>query len=127
MPTPIKWAHAIVDAGFDVQLDPDFDVDNFTGFLPCKNGGIDSGFEYFSDPLSATDRQELGLQDSPDFSVTFCTGSDVREFITSLISAGVLCSICAGTLLDPQSGDSYHDGNVLDWVRGEVAACEEHL
>ena len=129
MPTPVRWAQAIADAGFDVQLGSDFDVDGFTGYLPCKNSGVDSGFEYFSGELSAADREELelGLPDSSDFSVTFCTRSDVREFMTSLIAAGVLCSISAGTLLDPQSGVSLQGDTVLDWVRSEIAACQDDL
>ena len=127
MPTPTQWAQAIIDSGFDTEMDSDFDVDDFMGFLPCKHGGVDSGFEYYSDTVSPADRTELDLPNLIDFSVTFVTGSNIRESMTSLISAGVLCKLSGGTLHDPQSGDSYSADTVLDWIRVEIAAHQEHL
>ncbi len=127
MPTPSQWAHAIRDAGFDVQLDTDFNVDTFMGFLPCKYKNIDAGFEYYSRTLADEERAEIGVAKCCNYSVTFVTGSDMHEFITSLVSAGVLCKISGGTFFDPQSGDAYSADQILDWVRAQVQECETHL
>lgn len=127
MPTPRAWLNAIVDHGFKVELDTDFDVETFTGFLPCKYAGEDAGFEYYSHRLSKTDRAELDLLESYDFAVTFVTHSDLREFVSSLICAGVLCKVSDGTLLDPQSGESYTAENVLEFVLSQIAECCKDL
>jgi hypothetical protein len=83
-------------------MEIDFDPDTATGFRPCKYAGILSGFEYHSGRLSQAECQELDAPSSCDFSVTFTTGSDLREFATSLIAASVLTQLSNGTLLDPQ-------------------------
>ena len=127
MPAPGKWASAIADAGFDAQLDSDFDVDSFTGFLPCTYKGEPAGFEYYADPLDADARAELRLPDAFDFAVTFVTGSNMREFITSFIESGILCQISGGTFFDPQSGEFTPADSVLEMLKSEVAECEKHL
>src|SRR5215475_264995 len=50
MPTPEQWAETLRSHGFDVDLDTDFDVRDFSGFLPCKYKGMDAGFEYYFGP-----------------------------------------------------------------------------
>ena len=40
MPTPEQWAETLRAHGFDVDLDTDFDVRDFSGFLPCKYKGV---------------------------------------------------------------------------------------
>src|SRR5262249_31747700 len=39
MPTPARWAEAIRNAGFPVELETDFDPDTAIGFLPCRYEG----------------------------------------------------------------------------------------
>ena len=46
MPTPKRWAAAIREAGFALKLDEDFDVETFSGFLPCEYEGVAAGLEY---------------------------------------------------------------------------------
>jgi hypothetical protein len=127
MPAPAEWTSAITDAGFDAQLDSDFDVDTFTGFLPCTYKGEPAGFEYYADALDADGRATLQLPDEFDFAVTFVTGSNMREFITSLIASGVLCQLSGGAFFDPQSGEFTPADSVSEMLRSEVAECEKHL
>jgi hypothetical protein len=127
MPTPPKWAQAIAESGFQMEMDTDFDVDSFTGFLPCKFRGEETGFEYYSDPLTKEDQLDLGLPDSYDFSITFVTHADLRELAISVIASGVLCSIVQGVLCDPQSGESWSGKAVLSWIRAELAEIEKGL
>jgi hypothetical protein len=115
MPSPKEWATGIVDAGFGVELDTKFDVDAFSGFLPCKLDGVDSGFEYGSGPIEIVDGLEL--PEDFDFSVTFTTHSDMRELATSVVSAGVLCSLTGGVLVDLQADEAVAGADAIEWAR----------
>ncbi|WP_349656778.1 hypothetical protein [Xanthomonas sp. 10-10] len=71
MPSPGARHSSIVEAGFPVALDADFDVDAFSGFLPCPVNGEISGFEYYASALSPADILELELAPGTDFSIQF--------------------------------------------------------
>jgi hypothetical protein len=117
MPTPAAWARAIRDLGFAAALDEDFDVDQHTGFLPCRYGDKDAGFEYFAGELSPDERSDLGVPEQFDFSVTFRTHSDMDELATSVICAAVLCHLTQGVLVDPQAGDEIEAASALEWAK----------
>lgn len=117
MPSPSEWASAIRDRGFDVELGTKFDVDDFSGFLPCRIEGEDAGFEYSSGPIEFVD--ELELPDDFDFSVTFTTHSSQRELATSVVSAAVLCALVRGVLVDPQADMTVSAGEAVAWA-GEM-------
>lgn len=120
MPTPARWASAIVEAGFETAaLDPDFDVDEHSGFLPCTLDGIASGFEYESGPVESIDGLEL--PDTFDFSVTFTTHSDLRELACSVIAAAVLGSITDGVLVDPQADERIESDEAIAWASEMLA------
>jgi hypothetical protein len=125
MLAPEQWAAAIIDAGYEAQLDPDFDVDTFNGFLRCSYKGEPAGFEYDSDHLTDNDREALALPAKYDFVVSFITGSSIRDFITSLIASVVLCSQTGGLFSDPESGDRIPAGLVLQMLKSKVSECEQ--
>jgi len=118
MPSPRDWAQAIVDAGFPAELDAEFDVDDFSGFLPCRYAGADAGFEYLSGPIEFVDGLEL--PSDFDFSVTFSTHSDMRELAASVVSAAVLCSLSAGILVDPQGDVAVPTTGAIPWAREQL-------
>jgi hypothetical protein len=127
MLAPEQWAAAIIDAGFEAGLDPDFDVDTYHGFLSCSYKGEPAGFEYDADHLTDNDREALALPDKYDFVVSFITGSDMREFITSLIASVVLCSQTDGLFFDPQNGKRIGGRLVLQMLKSRVADCEKEM
>jgi hypothetical protein len=122
MPVPRNWASAIVEAGFPAELDLHFDVDEFSGFLPCRYAGGDAGFEYTSGPIEFVD--ELELPDDFDFSVSFATHSDLRELASSIVAAGVLCSLSGGILVDPQADMTVAAEDAVAWVREQLEELE---
>ncbi len=117
MPPPALWAKAIRDVGFSADLDADFNVDTFSGFLPCAYEGKPAGFEYFACPIMDEDRVDLRLPAAYDFSVTFATHSDMRELATAVIAAAVLCQLVDGQLSDPQAGEDVVATQALSWAR----------
>jgi len=122
MPDPTEWAQAIVEAGFSAALDVEFDVDAFSGFLPCRYGGADAGFEYVSGPIEFVD--ELELPSDFDFSVTFSTHSSMRELASSVVAAAVLCSLSAGILVDPQADTTVTASEAIAWAREQLLEIE---
>jgi len=122
MPDPHDWATAILDTGFPAELDPEFDVDSFSGFLPCRYDGGEAGFEYFSGPIEFVD--ELELPSDFDFSVTFSTHSSLRELASSVVSAAVLCSLRRGILVDPQADLKVSADEAISWAREQLAEIE---
>ncbi len=125
MPEPKEWAQAIVESGFPMEMDTNFDVDSFSGFLPCKFKGEKSGFEYYSDTLTKEDQLDLDLPDSYDFATMFVAHADLRELATSVIASGVLCSMVEGLLCDPQSGEFWSGKAALSWVRSKLVEIEK--
>jgi hypothetical protein len=110
--------------GLPVELDHDFEPDDFSGFLPCKLRGMASGFEYFADKLSPADAKEVGAPPGSDFSVTLATHSDLRELACSAVAAGALAHASGGLLVDPQSGESYAASDALTWAAETFAEAE---
>jgi hypothetical protein len=127
MPTPSRWATAIREAGFPADLDADFEVDTFSGFLPCAYDGKPGGFEYFAGRVTDEDRVDLGLPAEYDFSVTFATQSDMREFATSVVASGVLCQVAGGQLSDPQAGENVAASQALSWARETLELIKGEL
>jgi len=121
MPSPQTWHSSIVDAGFPVALDVDFDVDAFSGFLPCPVNGEISGFEYYASALSPADIQELELAPGTDFSIQFCIGSRPLELISALAASSVLAAVSGGSLADPQAGESIPAGSAVSWAKAQLA------
>ena len=120
MPSPESWKSAIVGAGFPVTLDDDFDVDSFTGFLPCPVNGEISGFEYYASAVSPEEVRQLGVADGTDFSVQFCIGSRPLELFSALAASSVLASVSGGLLDDPQSGESIPAYGAVDWAKAQL-------
>jgi hypothetical protein len=121
MPSPARWARAITQVGFPVELDADFDVDRSTGFRPCRFRGELSGFEYYSSALADQGRTELGLPAGFDFSVNLLAHADHHEWETAVVAAGVLGWLSGGVLHDPQEGAEYRADGVMAWVAQELA------
>src|SRR5436190_2590582 len=120
MPTPVAWRDAIIEAGFPVALDKDFDVDSFTGFLPCPVNGQISGFEYYASNVNREEAAELQLPEGTDFSVQFCIGARPLELVSALAAASVLAAMSNGTLEDPQTGYSILANAAVGWVKNEL-------
>ena len=120
MPTPVAWRDAIVSSGFPVALHTDFDLDSFTGFLPCPVNDQISGFEYYVSKVDSYDAKRLQLPAGTDFSVQFSIGARALEVVSALAASSVLAAISGGTLNDPQTGESIPGSAAVDWAKSEL-------
>ena len=121
MPSPKAWHSAIVEAGFPAALDTDFDIDSFSGFLPCPVNGEISGFEYFASTVSSEDVEDLELAPGTDFSVQFCIGSRPLELVSALAASSVLAAMSGGSLDDPQAGESVPANSAVSWAKAQIS------
>jgi hypothetical protein len=120
MPTPEDWRSAITRAGFPALLDTEFDIDGFSGFLPCPVNGETSGFEYY--PLNLMeDAEDPEAPVEFDFSIMFSIGTGRLERISALAAASVLASLTGGRLEDPQSDESHAGEDAVLWARPKIA------
>jgi len=118
MPTLKTWQTAMTNEGFDILLYPDFDIDNFSGFLPCPVSGKDAGFELYTSVLSAEEAKEQELPEDINFSVNFCIGSNPLEMLSALAVSSVLTQISKGFLIDPQvGGGDFTHANAVAWAK----------
>jgi hypothetical protein len=129
MPRPGEWATAIRSNGFDMDMDSDFDASCFTGFIPCKYGGNEAGFEYLCEAASKSklaDRlaARVGHRDTV---VRFVTHSDLRELATSMIASAVLCSLTDGILWETEADPVVTAPNALEWARVGEASVKAAL
>jgi hypothetical protein len=122
MPTPEDWAEAIDELGFPAELDPEFDVDAFSGFLPCTFEDEDAGFEYESGPIEFVD--DLELPSEFDFQVTLSTHSELRELSAAVVCAAVLCTIARGVLVDLQGDIRVTAEDAVSWAREQLRVIE---
>lgn len=126
LPTPGAWAQAIKAAHFELEIDPEFSWDEFEGFLPAKYKGRDAGFELYKEDfdlaeLSDSERADLG--DRP-LLVTLITHSDMREYISSMIAAAVLCAIADGKLAEGGEPPFIAADAAIEWARGSIPEVE---
>jgi hypothetical protein len=93
VPSRADWQAAIVRLGFDLQIYPGLKPFEDSGFLPCKLGAKDSGFEIYYDPadelLTAYPqmKEKVGHR---DYCISFRWGGDMAECACVLIASAAL-------------------------------------
>ena len=119
IPSPSMWRDAILKAGFEMEMDTDFDMKIFEGFLPCKYQGVDAGFEYYLETLDTEGLSDDELQEinGRDCLITLVTHSDFREYMTSMIAAAVLCSISDGLLAEGGEPPFISSLTAIEWAK----------
>lgn len=93
VPSREAWQTAILRLGFDMQLGPNLNPFEDSGFLPCKLAGNDSGFEIYYDPAAEVSIAYPGLKDKiagRDYSISFRWGGDMIECACVLIASAAL-------------------------------------
>ena len=126
--SPLAWQQCIAKEGFDLDLDTEFDLKVFEGYLPAVYRSVKSGFEYyFSDVIEPGDfDNDNHLISGKDAYVSFITYSNFRECACAMIAAAVLCKNVDGVLCD--SGEDFiPKDEVILWANKGESDCLNQL
>lgn len=129
MITPQQWQSAIRQYGFDLDLDTNFDVEEFMGFLPCRYKGEECGFEYSRITVAEAEpppdvQTQIGGR---DIAISFVTHSNFRDLMASVIASGVLCSQTEGVLFDTEADSFMAGADTIQWTRSGEAEISKDL
>jgi len=89
VPAAADWQASMTDLGFDLQLDPELTPYASSGFVPCKLGDSDAGFEiYFGSAEELlTEYPHCREQVAPrDYAISFRWSGDMAECASALIA-----------------------------------------
>lgn len=119
MPTPAQWAAAIRDVGFAFELGEDFDVEELSGFLPCRYDGAEAGFEYFfrSADTSELSDEERRLVGDRTVQIDFVTHSSYLDLMAAVIAGCVLAHLADGVRWDLETGEMSRGAEMLEAAR----------
>jgi hypothetical protein len=129
VPSPTEWAAAIRAAGFPMEMDTDFDAERFSGFLPCRYEGKEAGFEYFFSEIREDDEERFELPDvgDRDIGIAFVTHASMRELVTAIIAAAVLCEMADGVCEDEEAGEIIAAKDALRCARELIDSIGDDL
>lgn len=117
VPTPDEWQSAITKAGFPVMIDTDFNLHEFSGFLPCKFKEMTGGFEYYYSVVEKNELTEIGVPENLPVQISFVTHTEFAELATAVIASAVLTDITGGLLMDTEEGKTFNGNEALVWAR----------
>jgi hypothetical protein len=119
VPSREQWQGAINDAGFDLELDELFSMRDHIGYVPVQLCGVESGFEFYLDPLDKSSVPEsisMALANY-DRVAAFRVGGDLEEFIAAMCAAAALTQLADGVFHDAQTYDEYLNGaEAIAWA-----------
>ena len=130
MPSPEAWQEIINDCQFDLEIDQDFDVFSFTGFLPCIVGPRSTGFEYYfetKEEVAGSSTYLAPLAKAFDSVVTFRWGGDLLELAAVMSAAGALASSRASLLYFPDDDSTIQSSQALGYAREQLAQIDGYL
>lgn len=122
LPSPKDWQQAIDQAGFPLKIDTDFELEKFSGFLPCTFRGAQSGFEYSAQRCS--DSVDAGSSPGRDFIVSLTAHGEHFEAACAVLAGAALCAVCDGILSELQGGDSVPAESSIAWARRWLATSD---
>jgi hypothetical protein len=121
LPAAADWARSIHEAGFEVQLNPDFDPAAHSGYLPCPDDR--TGFEYylesFGEPtfeIGDAGAKAIGARNAVA-SLRFSGRTADRNAATA--AAATLAAMTDGVLFDTEPGHFIGADSALAWARNE--------
>jgi hypothetical protein len=121
LPAAADWARGIREAGFDVQLNADFEPASYSGYLPCPDDR--TGFEYYLESFT-TPTVEIGDAGARAIgprnavaSLRFSGRSSDRGAASA--AAATLAAMTDGVLFDTEPGHFIAADEALAWARNQ--------
>ena len=121
------WQRAINAQGFEVEILPGFDPDDWGGgFLPIKLVSQPTEFLFGLPQIVQVSGFEVGF--SPN-EARFRTASSrtISELTLQCYGAATLAELTNGTYFDPQEGATFSGESAIQRARAEVLGYEPYL
>lgn len=121
LPAAADWARVIREAGFDVQLNTDFEPGSFSGYLPCPDER--TGFEYYLESFTSptieigdTGARAIGPRNT---AATLRFSGRAADRDAASAAAATLAVMTDGVLFDTEPGHFIAADQALAWARNE--------
>jgi hypothetical protein len=121
LPAAADWARVIREAGFDIQLNTEFEPDSFSGYLPCPDDR--TGFEYYLESFT-TPTIEIGeagarVIGSRNTMASLRFSGRSSDHSAASAAAATLTAMTDGVLFDTEPGHFIAADAALAWARNE--------
>jgi hypothetical protein len=121
LPAAADWARVIREAGFDVQLNADFEPGSCNGYLPCPDDR--TGFEFYLESFT-TPTLEIGDAGAKAIGprntvVTLRFSGRPSDRNAATAAAATLTAMTDGVLFDTEPGHFIAADAALAWARNE--------
>lgn len=122
VPAVSAWQAAVTTLGIALELDPQLNPLQDSGFSPSKINGNQSGFEIYSEPAAALLAEQPRLTKpvaDRDWCISFRWGGDLKECACVLGASAALVKTCDAVAYYPDDDLIYSLDRLLD----EAKSC----
>lgn len=117
------------EAGFEFELNSEFDFDDFEGYVSLKLDGIETGFELYVGELDEEffepeDQKYVGDR---KHAAVFVTYTDYREYKCSLIASAALAELTDGLFLEGGEPPLIYADEAMQWVKDCLPEIEDKI
>ncbi|THB70996.1 MAG: hypothetical protein D6B28_08075 [Gammaproteobacteria bacterium] len=116
-------------AGFDVELNGEFDFDDFEGYAAFKLDGVETGFELYIGELDdeffePEDQKYVGERTQ---AAVFVTYTDYREYKCSLIASAAMAELTDGLFLEGGEPPIIYPNEAMQWIKDCMPEIEDKI
>lgn len=127
--TPELLVEKIKEAGFEIELNGEFDFDDFEGYAGFKLDGKETGFELFvgeldEDFFEPEDQKYVGDR---NHAAVFVTYTDYREYKCSLIASAALAELTDGLFLEGGEPPLIYANEAMQWIKDCLPEIEDKI
>lgn len=129
LPTPQQWQMALRMSRSALKMDLDFELDTFSGYLPCVWKKKSCGFEYIFEEIEQSTRADLEFELAPEWDAVVCFRHSTNPLDTMACcwAAASLALFSGGGLWAEDRDDLMVGETCTKWVRHQVKELERGL
>jgi hypothetical protein len=121
LPSASDWARVLREAGFETQLNTQFEPRSHSGYLPCPDDR--TGFEYYLEAFAAP-TVEIGAEGlevigGRDAMASLRFSGRPPDRTAATAAAATLAAMTDGVLFDSESGHFIAAADAMAWARTE--------
>jgi hypothetical protein len=130
LPERPKWQAALDSLRTGVALDPAFNPNRHTCFVPCTCGGDETGFEFYIGDKAELAAGIAGLREDVqafDGYADIVWHGEGKETVAATSAAAALAIATGGVLYDPQKSKQYSASGIAEFARQAVDQMRQHV